>query len=211
MILNKRHEIMHVFVKIPWKSFTFREVKKLAGKTSDSYVYNSLKKFMNDGLLRCDRIGNVVLYSLNLASLKSRTYAGFVSEHIAWGAKNIPHADMEKISRLIPTEFYIFIITGSYVNKTNRKESDLDIIIICDDLQDPKKIHAEMIQECKLNIPPIHLHIFRKNEFIEMLLNNEFNYGKEIAKNNLILSGGKEYYGIINEAVKNGFDGKTVY
>ena len=58
-----------------------------------------------------------------------------------------------------------------------------------------------------LNIPPIHLYTFKKSEFLNMLLDTKANYGKEIAKNNLILSGGKEYYKIVSEAIKNGFNG----
>ncbi len=206
-MLKKEYEIMAVFAKTPWKKFTFREIKKLSGKKSESYVYNSLKKFVKAGLLGEEKAGNVVLYLLNLTSLKSRAYAGFVSEYIAWSQKHIPYRNMEKISKGIPTEFYVLIITGSYARRTQRPDSDLDMVIVCDDSLDPKRIQAEISQDCKLNIPPIHLYVFRKKEFLEMLINKETNYGKEISNNNLILSGGKEYYGIINEAVQNGFNG----
>ena len=45
-------------------------------------------------------------------------------------------------------------------------------------------------------------------EFVEMLLNNEANYGKEIVKNNLILCGGQIFMQIIKEVIDNGFDDK---
>jgi len=210
-MLRKEYEIMAVFAKTPWKKFTFREIKKLTGKKSESYVYNSLKKFVKTGLLIEEKAGNVVLYVLNLKSLKSRTYAGFVAEHVAWSQKHIPYRDIEKISKGIPTEFYILIITGSYARKAQKSDSDLDMVIVCDDSLDPKRIQAEIIQDCRLNIPPVHLYVFTKKEFLEMLTNKEPNYGKEIANNNLILSGGNEYYGIMNEAVQNGFNNQTVY
>ena len=162
-------------------------------------------------MLKEEKAGNVILYNLNLASLRARTYTGLVSEHVAWNQKYIPYKDLEKISKGIPTEFYVLIITGSYVRKKQTLKSDIDMVVICDDSLDPKRIYAEISQACKLNIPPVHLYVFRKKEFLEMLTNKESNYGKEIANNNLILSGGKEYYGIINEAMQNGFDGKTVY
>lgn len=210
-MLTKEHEIMAVFAKYPWKKFTFRDIKKLSRKKSESYVYTALKKFVKSGLLREEKAGNVVLYMVNLLSLKARTYVGFVSEHNAWSQKHIPYKDLEKISRGIPTEFYALIITGSYARKEQTPKSDLDMVIVCDDSLDPKRVYAEIIQDCKMNIPPVHLYVFRKKEFLEMLTNKEPNYGKEIANNNFILSGGKEYYGIINEAMQNGFDGKTVY
>jgi len=206
-MLKKEYEIMAVFAKTPWKKFTFRDIMKLTGKKSESYVYGSLKKFTKAGLLKKEKTGNVVLYALNLASLKARAYAGFVSEHVAWSQKHIPYRDIEKVSKGIPTEFYILIITGSYARRTQRPDSDMDMVIICDDSLKPKRIQAEISQDCNLNIPPIHLYVFRKKEFLEMLTNREVNYGKEIANNNLILSGGEEYYDIINEAVQNGFNG----
>ena len=80
-------------------------------------------------------------------------------------------------------------------------------MIICDDSFDPKKIYAELKQDSELNIPPIHLYVFKNSEFSEMLFSKEANYGKEIANKNLILFGGEGYYKIISEAVKNGFTG----
>jgi len=42
---------------------------------------------------------------------------------------------------------------------------------------------------------------------VRKILDKKPNYRKEIAKNNLILAGGKEYLGMIAEAVGNGFNG----
>jgi len=83
-MLKKEHQILEEFVKKPWKKFTFKEVKKLSGKKSESYVYASLKKFVKLSILKEERAGNVVLYSLNLSSHKTLAYAGFVSEYLGW-------------------------------------------------------------------------------------------------------------------------------
>jgi len=206
-MLNKEHQILEEFVKKPWKKLTFKEVKKLSGKRSESYVYASLKKFVKSNILKEERAGNVVLYSLNLSSHKTFAYAGFVLEHISWNKKHIPYKDLEKIASKIPTKFFMFIITGSYANNTQKKDSDIDVVIICDDTFEPKRIYAELKQDCELNIPPIHLYVFKSSEFLEMLLNKEANYGKEIANKNLILFGGEGYYNLISEAIKNGFTG----
>ena len=206
-MLNKEHQILEEFVKKPWEKFTFKEIKNLSGKKSESYVYASLKKFVKSNILKEERVGNVVLYSLNLSSHKTLAYSGFVLEHISWNKKQIPYKDLEKIAFKIPTGFFIFIVTGSYATNSQKKTSDIDIVIICDDSFDQKKIYAELKQDCELNIPQIHLYVFKKSEFLEMLLNKEANYGKEISNKNLILFGGEEYYKIISEAIKNGFTG----
>jgi hypothetical protein len=204
-MLNKEHQILEEFVKAPWKKFTFRQIKKQSGKKSESYVYDSLKKFVRLNILKEERAGNVILYSLNLSSHKALAYAGFVLEYSSWNKKQIPYKDLEKIASKIPTKFFIFIITGSYATNTQNKDSDLDVVILCEDTIDPKKIYAELKQDCELNIPQIHLYVFKTSEFLDMLLNKNANYGKEIANKNLILFGGESYYSIISEAVKNGF------
>jgi len=206
-MLNKEHQILEEFVKTPWKKFTFKEIKNLSGKKSESYVYTSLKKFVKSNVLKEERAGNVVLYSLNLSSHKTLAYVGFVLEYLSWNKKHIPYKDLEKIASKIPTKFFTFIIAGSYANNTQKKTSDLDVVIICDNTFETKKIYAELKQDCELNIPLIHLYVFKNSEFQEMLLNKEANYGKEIANKNLILFGAENYYKIISEAIKNGFTG----
>lgn len=206
-MLKKEYQIMGIFAGSPWKKFTFRQVKNLSGKKSESYVYDSLKRFVKQGILVEEKVGNVVLYSLELGSLKTLAYTGFVAEYIAWGKNQVPHGDLERIAAKIPANFFIFIVTGSYVGGTQKKDSDVDVAVICDDSFEPKRIYAELKHDCEMNIPPIHLYVFKKSEFLEMLLDDKANYGKEIAKKNLILFGGQGYYKIISEAVKNGFNG----
>ena len=208
-MLKKEYEILSQFVKEPWKKLTFKEVKILSKKKSESYVYNSLKKFVKENILKEERAGNVILYSLDLTSLKSQIYTGFISEHIAWN-RNLPYKDLQNISKKIPTEFYIFIITGSYAKNKQKETSDIDVVIIIDDSAEPKRVYAQLNMACELNIPQIHLYVFKKSEFLQMLLNSEANYGKEIVKNNLILYGGEIYYKILNEAMENGFNNKKL-
>ena len=106
-MLNKQYEILLQFVKKPWEKFTFKDIKKFTGKKSESYVYDSLKKFVKEKILIEEKAGNVVLYSLNIKTLKAQTYAGFITECIAWKQKNIPHKDLQKIADEIPISFYI--------------------------------------------------------------------------------------------------------
>jgi predicted nucleotidyltransferase len=204
-MLTKEHQILEEFVKKNFKKLTFKEVKKISDKKSESYVYNSLKKFVKLNILKEERAGNVVLYSLNLSSHKTIVYVSFVLEYLSWNKKQIPYKDLEKIASKIPSKFFTFIITGSYVTNTQKKSSDIDIVILCDDTFDTKRIYAELKLNSELNIPPIHLYVFKNSEFLDMLLNKEANYGKEIANKNLILFGAENYYKIISEAIKNGF------
>lgn len=205
-MLKKESEILIQFVKEPWKKLTFKNVKSLSRKKSESYVYNSLKNFTKNGVLKKEKAGNVILYSLNWF-LKTEAYVGTVAENFAWDQSNIPYKNLELIAIKIPTNFYIMLVTGSYANKTNRKDSDLDLVLIVEDCVEPKKIYSELRYDCEMSIPKIHLYVFKKSEFLSMLMEKTPNYGKEIIKKNLILYGGELYFKILKEAIENGFNG----
>ena len=209
-MLTKEYELLIPFLKEPWKRYTFKDIKKLCKKTSESYVYNSIKKYVKENILTAENAGNVILYSLNLDETKTQIYAGFISEYSAWRTKYLPYDVIKKVIEKIPTTYFTFIITGSYAKNKQKETSDIDIVIIVDDKQDTKHIRAQINYACELSIPQGHPYVFKKFEFLQMLLNNDANYGKEIAKNNLIIHGGSEYFQIIHEALKNGFNDKKL-
>ena len=207
-MINKESQLLGIFAKEPWKKFTFTDIKNISKKKSKSYIGLVLKKFLNEKIIKSEKVGHLPVYSLNLSSAKTRVFAGFALEHEAWNKKDIPYYDMQKIIDNISTSDYVLLITGSYANGKQKKTSDIDVVIIIDDGFDPKRIYANLSQICELNIPPIHLYVFRNREFIEMLRNKEFNYGKEISKNNLILVSGQIYLNLIKEAIEHGFRSK---
>ncbi|MFH0977840.1 MAG: nucleotidyltransferase domain-containing protein [Candidatus Woesearchaeota archaeon] len=209
-MLKKEYELLVPFIRKPWKKFAFKEIKKSTNKTSESYVYNGLKRFVRQGILKEERAGNVILYFLFLGQIKTQVYVGFAAEHVAWGKKHIPFDNVEKIAEQIPTTFYILIITGSYAKNKQTLKSDIDMVIIVDDAIETKKVYAALQLKCEMNIPPIHPYVFKREEFLQMLLNKEANYGKAIALDNLILYGGAEYLKMMDEAIQNGFNDKNL-
>jgi hypothetical protein len=209
-MLNKEAEILHLFAKEPWRKYTFTELKKASGKTSKSYVEGVIKKFVKEGILSQESVSHLPLYSLNVSSAKARAFAGFVLEYFGWGRRGVPYADLRRIMDKCPYESYVFIVAGSYASGKQTGKSDIDVAILVEDACEPKKVYAELSHACELNIPPVHLYVFRHSEFGNMLFNKEANYGKEIAKNHLILAGGQTYVKLIGEAIENGFDGKRL-
>jgi predicted nucleotidyltransferase len=205
--MRKEQELLSLFMKEPYEKFTFKQVKKYSKKKSESYIYTILKKFVKERILHEKRIGNIILYGLAIDNPKAQAYAGFITEYLAWNEKHLPFEDLKRIISKIPTKLFVFLITGSYAKKTQSKDSDIDLIVICDNSLDPKKIYAELNHECEMSLPPAHLYIFRESEFLLMLTNDKQNYGKEIIKNNLLLCGGESYFRIISEAIKHGFNG----
>ena len=208
-ILNEEHTITKAFLQKPWKKLSYSEIRKLSGKKSKSYIYRALSHLMHGSIIQTQQVGKSFLYGLNLDSTQTRAYLGFLSEYLAWQETHVPDLIIEtltnKICKLTP--FFIFIVTGSYAKKTQTKKSDLDITIICDDSVNPKAIEAEINLESKTSIPQVHYFVFRKKDFLEMLTNDEQNYGKEVARHNLIFFGGDIYFNILNEALNHGFRG----
>ncbi|MEK6903605.1 MAG: nucleotidyltransferase domain-containing protein [Nanoarchaeota archaeon] len=209
-MLKKDHQLLIPFVKEPWKVYTFRNLKQICKKTSESYVYTTLKKYVKEHILVEKKAGNVILYSLNLAETKTQTYVGFISEYLGWKTNYLPFDVIKKVIKKIPIDYFTFIITGSYAKNKQKETSDVDIVIIIDNKQDARHVRAEINYTCEISIPPAHPYVFKQSEFLEMLLNDEANYGKEIVKNNLILYGGSHYYKLIHEAMRHGFDDKNL-
>jgi DNA polymerase sigma len=200
-MLKQEYKLLKCFIAEPWKGFGFQDIAK--GYSSRSYVYSRIKRLLDKGILRRNKIGNVFQYWLDF-NVKSFAYLGFIAEHIAFSRKNIPFDEIEEVFLKMPTDFFIGLITGSYVKGKETKKSDLDLVIICDDSFNKKKIYSELRHKCEMSIPFIHLYVFKQKDFLEMLLNNEENYGKETARSNLVLHGGEEYFKIISKAVGRG-------
>lgn len=210
-LLRKESDLLYLFASKPWKAYTEAELKSAYGTKSKSYVAHFLDKYVKDGILKTEPIGGFASYSLDLSSAKARVYAGTVLEFVGWSKDHVPYKDMQATIDKIPYSSHITLIAGSYAKGTQRENSDIDVVVIIEDACEPKKVYAELKLHSELNIPPIHLYVFRNSEFIEMLKNKELNYGKEIVKNCLVLTQGQTYLRLIDEATKNGFNGKSLY
>ncbi|MBN1645362.1 nucleotidyltransferase domain-containing protein [Candidatus Woesearchaeota archaeon] len=205
-MLTKQHKIIEAFAGAPWKPLTFKKIKEISKNKSDNYVHATLKEFVKKNIITQEKIGNSIIYSINNNTHALNTI-GYVLENKANSLAYLPHKNLNKIIQKIKTSFYSLIITGSYAKKTQKPDSDIDIVILCDDTHNPAKILSEIRMESKMMQPEIHPYVFSESQFYEMLTNKKENYGKEIAKNNLIITGAKQYYAILIRAIENGFKG----
>lgn len=205
-MITKEHTILEPFAKEAWKKFTFKEIKKLSHNKSDNYVHTVLKRFVASEILQEQRIGNNLVYFLT-KNISSFNTVGFAAEYKANAAKHVPYNNVQKLINKLKTVFYVFIVTGSYAKAKQKETSDLDIVIICDNKQEPNAILSQIKLESELMIPEVHPYVFTQEQFCQMLTTEEENYGKEIARNNLIITGGKSYYSMLMEAIEHGFNG----
>ncbi|MDY6788619.1 MAG: nucleotidyltransferase domain-containing protein [Candidatus Nanohaloarchaea archaeon] len=206
MLLKEKSKVLEPFTRMPWKGLTFGEVKEISGKSSDNYVHSTLKEAVSEGILVEEKAGNVILYSPARNSW-SNTVLGFVAEYRTHNMEHIPHQELKRVMDEIDTPFYSLVVTGSYARGEQSADSDLDIVVLCGEDRSPESIMAEIRFESEMSVPEIHPYVFTRSQMVEMLINDEENYGKETVRNFLVVTGGKQFYKVVLEAVDNGFQG----
>lgn len=201
-MLKKSYRILGVFVKNPTITYLFGEVKEYINSKSESYTYNSLKSFVKEGILTKEKKGGLRLYKIANTS-KAISFLSMAAEYKAWDKKNFPIDIIFELVKKININFFVLLVTGSFAKGKQTPKSDLDAVLIVPD--NAKRISARLRHFCEMNIPSIHLYVFSDDEFKQMLLDEKYNYGKEIVKNNLIFYGGGIYYKMLFEVMKHGF------
>lgn len=204
-LLKQEILLLYPFVKEPWREFTLTEIKTITKNKSHHYVFEALKRFTKLNLITEKRKGNTNIYALN--SENQNLHYLVLTEYILKEKRiDIPYKHIKQITSKIKNPFYTLIIGGSYAVGKQKPSSDLDIAIIIPDSEN-KKPSQIALKEGELMIPEIHGYVFTREEFFQMLVNTEFNYGKELARKHILYYGAEQYYKILFEAMKNGFKG----
>jgi predicted nucleotidyltransferase len=204
-LIKNELSLLLPFVKEPWREFTLTEIKKITKKTSHHYVFEALKKFSKSGILLEKRKGNTNIYAINPDNHDVH-YLVLAESIRKEQRKDIPYKNIKQVTDKIKSPYYTFIIGGSYAIGKQKPTSDLDVGIIIPDSEDKKPFEIAL-KEGRLMIPEIHGFVFTKEEFYLMLVNDEFNFGKELARKHILFYGGEQYYKILFEAMKHGFKG----
>ena len=203
MLTKNQIEVLNLFRKEVFLKASILKIKKKLKKGSYQRVYEAVKSLEKDGVLKGEEAGKSSQISINL-SQKSIFQLAFLEEHEAIERK-IPNYD--KITGIKEISNYLTIVAGSYAKGTAKKSSDLDLVIIMPDDRDIMKVSKIVENITLLYIPKIHLYVFNNRNFVDMLLNKEESYGKEIFRNHLILKNAHIYYELLKEAIERGFRG----
>ena len=163
-ILTKNElKILDLFRKNIFLKSSIMDIMKKINSKSYQRVYEAVGSLEKKQILYSEKIGNINLISLKMSRNTFVNFA-FLDEQ----EKNkIPNAS--KIIELKEITDYLTLVTGSYAKGTATKKSDLDLVIIIPDKDD--MVHMQKLVEniTMLFIPEIHLYVFRKKDFIEML------------------------------------------
>jgi len=198
MLTKQQVNILSVFKRDLFASLTFKQIKEESKQKSNNIVQIALREFKEQNLVKTTITGDVTTYSLNLDDNVTLSYLNLIND-LEIKKRKFPKEILAKIQKRISkqTEFFIFIIFGSYAKNKTSEKSDLDIAIIVESDQ-TKKETAPLLETVKRReIKPIDYHIFTINEFLEMLKADIENVGKQIYKNNSIYYGFIEYCNLI--------------
>lgn len=205
-LIKRELLLLKPFLKEPVREFTLTEIKEISKNTSHHYVFEALKKFTQMQIITEKRKGNTNIYLLNPENKQNLHYLAFVESLIKEKRNDIPYTNVLKITEKLKSPFYTLLIGGSYAEGKQKPSSDLDIAIIIPDTEN-KKSYEIALKEGELMIPEVHGYVFTQEEFYLMLVNEEFNYGKELVRKHIIFYGAEIYYKILMEAIKHGFKG----
>lgn len=208
MLTRKELRVVELFRKNLFASYTIREIMKKIKTKSYNWTYTTVKKLRKEKIINTEEKGKSTLCSINLEEENTIKYLSLLEGDNPL-IKKVPN--LQKIKELLPFDYDFFLITGSYADGSYTSKSDLDIVVIIGESQDKRRektfLLNKLSNEGDLMIPKLHPYVFTVLEFLEMMTNKEENYGKEIVKKHLIISGAEFYYHILREAINRGFRG----
>jgi len=203
MISNKKIELLKIWKDRLFGEFSISEIMKFSGKKTKPWVFNTLKLLVKNRVLNSKRKGNLDIYNLNLdnpLAIQSLQYLE--------AQENSNFSQIELISDIIKRikeKNYSLIVFGSYAKNKQTKGSDIDICFLVENKDTEKKIRS-YVNELKLDyFIKIDEHYITYRDFMEMLLSEEENLGKQIFRNHKVFYNPDIYYQIIKEAYKHGF------
>ena len=202
MEINKNElKILELFRKELFLKASIKGLMKRIKSNSYQRVHEAVKMLVKKNVIISEKIGNTNLINLNF-SREAILLLSFLDEKEADKIPNyLKLFDIKEISD------FLILVTGSYASGNFNKKSDLDLVVIIPDKEDVVSIQRFVENKTMLFVPSIHLYVFRKKDFIEMIKDKNENYGREIVKNKIILKNARIFYELLKEAVENGYKG----
>ena len=186
---NEKSEILKLLLENREASFSIRKIALLR-KINYKSAYQAVLLLKSKGIISLDRYGNTLNCSV------SNNFDSLVFSAEDERRKSLlKNKSMGVVySRLKALNFpFIALLFGSYAKKKQNKYSDIDLLIITNNL-------SEIEQEIKLLPSNLHLTAITYQEFIQMAKSREFSVVSEALKKNIILMGIEEYYRLLKNA-----------
>ena len=190
---DEKLNVLRLLIENPEKDYSIRQIA-LGRKINYKSAYEIIKKLEKEGVVDIKRYGNASIVKFNLKFNESVLIVENQRKNDF--LKNKDFKVLYRRIKEIKNPFFICVVFGSYARGAARKGSDLDLCVITNE----EEVRSEI--NTILGITPFDIHYleFGSDEFIKMLRTREFNVGKEIVKNRIILKGVEQFYELIEYA-----------
>jgi len=158
--MKAEDKIYLAFFETKKKEIYFNELKELT-KLSDSSLANTLKRLVSENILKTLKTKSNTFYQINnkrLLSIKFSEIAISKFELLNRGIK----MPLQNFLRLTPKNIYSIILFGSASRKQEKKDSDIDMLIISNEKQNFSKIKKKI--ESQSNYP-LNMFICSQEEY----------------------------------------------
>ncbi len=205
MLTQKQLKIFTTFANFPFRELSRQEVKGLSKEKSNNALSLAFIQFKKENLLIEKKVGKSSLFSLNLKNDATYYYLALSNEKkLKITIKPIIEDIKNEVRKTTP--FFSIALFGSYVTGKIKDNSDLDIVICIENNDQLKEIQRNIKTAELKSIIELDTHIITRDDFVEMLSNDEENLGKQIAKKHLVIHNHQLFYDLIREGVQNGFN-----
>lgn len=170
-------------------------------------AHNHITEMNKQNIITINKVGNAKQCSLNLKNDKARNLlqeADLIKVESVYKEnpkiKNILETLINKLTEKYIAEMQSIVLFGSYAKGTQKKDSDIDILFIVNDLKN-KQLREDIERGCSsfeyshnIKISPIITDII---EFKKMLASKELNVGKEAREYGISLYGSEKFWRIL--------------
>lgn len=200
MIKKNEQLVLDLYRKNVFLSTTIRNLS-LTLKTHYSLTYMAVQGLVKKNILTLKKVGKSKVCELALTP-EAISLLSYMDEQESLGR------DIKVMKKILNFDNFlddIILVTGSYVTGTQTPRSDIDVVVITkDDAFNKSKLFENMTS---LMRPPIHAIVITQKDFVNMLLDKDANFGKEVYNKRLIYRNASRYYTLLKEAIEHGFRG----
>jgi|SRR3989344_1750059 len=186
-----KQKILRFLIENKEKDFSINEISKRL-KIDYKLIHTNVKKLEKDRTIKIVDLGNMkrctfsYLFNSEVFATEYQRREDFLKDRNFL----VLHNRFEQVNGQ-----FIMLLFGSYAKGTAKKHSDIDLLLISDEV-----IHKKIESEVNLIPLKIHLTAITYEDFVEMLKSKEQTVVTETIKNNLILFGIEDYYRILQNA-----------
>ena len=204
MITEKQLRIFLVFAKTPFAEYTLKQIKEISKEKSNNALAIAMRRFKKEELLNEQKVGKSSLYRLNLENELIYYYIALANHN---RLNKIAHRTIRIIKESIGkhTQFYSIVVFGSYAIQKQRKDSDFDVAVFIEEEAKRKDVQRGLNAAEQKSVIQLDGHVITRDEFLEMLKNDEENLGKQIARKHLAIYNIQIFYNLLQSGMKNEF------